>query len=270
MLKGKIKAVCLFEFGIAIVCAFGTTHVYAEMDSIAGQLSPELMRAIDSTPDATLFSVEAYAAVSSMYLFRGQDLGNGSAMVSGYVVGSSKGFYSGIWGASGDSELGTEYDVFFGYEGNIGDVTINTNLTNYIYPSNEDADTFGAVSDFYLNVTYALFAFDYQDNIAGDSGYAYYAFTASLFKYSVTLGMADIDDLSDNVALSNIPGDSNFAGDIRVDYTHLDFSYSHNENLTFTVSKVLQQDNVEVGGVKYENNVDDDLLFVVSYSLPIE
>jgi len=270
MLKSNMMAVRLSASAFAIAGVFGATQAYADLDTTVAQLSPDLMSSIEGAPDTTLLSVEVHATVANMYLFRGQDLGNGSAMISGYLVGSGKGFYSGIWVASGDAELGAEYDVFFGYEGNISDVTVNTNLTNYIYPSNEEADTFGARSDFYLNVAYGPFALDYQDNIAGDSGYAYYAFTVALLRYSVTLGVADINDLTDSAILSNVPGDSYFAGDVRVDYTHLDFSYSYNDNLTFTVSKVLEQDTIEMGGVKYENNVDDDLLFALSYSLPIE
>jgi len=265
-----MKAIRLSVLGVAVAGALGATHVQAEEDTTTVQVSPDLMRSIEGAPGDTSLEFETSATVANMYLFRGQDMGNGSAMISGTIVGISNNLYGGIWAASGDSESGTEYDVFLGYEGNIGDVSINTNLTNYMYPSDDDADTFGAVSDFYLNIAYLLFAFDYQDNIAGNSGYAYYALSASALKFSVTLGMADVDDLSENIALSNTPGNSDFAGDAPVDYTHLDFNYAHSDNLTFTLSKVLEQDSIEVGGVKYENNVDDDLLFVVSYSLPIE
>jgi len=51
--------------------------------------------------------VAASAAVSSMYLWRGQDLGNGSPAVSGDIVASTAGAYAGIWGRGGDSATGT-------------------------------------------------------------------------------------------------------------------------------------------------------------------
>ena len=45
------------------------------------------------------------------------------------------------------------------------------------------------------------------------------------------------------------------------DYSHLDLGYQYNDNLSFTVSKVIDTD---------DDTQEDDTLFVVSYSLPID
>jgi len=47
--------------------------------------------------------------------------------------------------------------------------------------------------------------------------------------------------------------------------THFDLTYAFNENLSFTVSKVLDDDAEDTAEPK-----DEDAIFVVSYSLPIK
>ena len=49
--------------------------------------------------------VSASAAVANMYLWRGIDLGDGSAAVSGDLVYSNSGAYVGIWVSSGDDRV---------------------------------------------------------------------------------------------------------------------------------------------------------------------
>ena len=214
--------------------------------------------------------VAASAAVSNLYLFRGADLGNGSAVVSGDLIASMMGFYGGVWASSGDSSAGSEYDLFVGYNAEFDGVSVDVGLVNYMYPKDSANDTFGAFSEFYLSVGFMGFGFDYSDNIAGDPGFAYYALSYNVDKFTVLMGMVDIDELDSSVALSNNSSSSVYGGSQKVDYTHLDLTYAYNDNLSFTVSKVITQDEIEVGAVTYEKNQEDDLLFVVSYSLPID
>ncbi|MCG8316163.1 MAG: TorF family putative porin [Pseudomonadales bacterium] len=216
------------------------------------------------------FEVSASAAVANLYLFRGVDLGSGNAVVSGDIIGSFAGFYGGIWGTSGDSTAGTEYDLFVGYGAEFDGVSVDVGLVNYMYPSDDATDTFGAFSEFYLGVGFMGFGFDYSDNIAGSSGFEYYAFSYSIDKFTILMGMADVEEVEDGTSLSNDPTSDLFGGSVGVDYTHLDVTYAYNDNLSFTLSKVVAQDEIEVGDVTYEKNQEDDLLFVVSYSLPLD
>ncbi|PCJ30789.1 MAG: hypothetical protein COA99_17755 [Moraxellaceae bacterium] len=56
------------------------------------------------------------------------------------------------------------------------------------------------------------------------------------------------------------------------DYTHLDLPYAYNDNIAFTVSKVVDFDQHNDGtGLDTDGaGIDDDTLVVVSYSLPIK
>ena len=251
-----MKASQLSALAIAVTGAMGATQAVAEVD------------------------VSASVAVSNLYLFRGIDLGGGRGMVSGDLIASSNGFYGGIWATSGDKAAGSEYDLFIGYATEIEGVSVDINITNYNYSAWDAGDSFGDYSEIFLNVGYGPFSIDYQVNVAdgsysagaeteaaklaGLSGFQYVAFNASFKQFTATLGFADINDYSESKPLT-----TGNVGSVGTDYTHLDLSYAYNDNLTFTASQIIDQDDVTLGGVKYENR-DDDMLFVVSYSLPIE
>lgn len=196
-------------------------------------------------------SAELGASVSlaTAYLWRGQDLGNGSPAISGDIVYSTGGAYGGVWGSSGDDSLGNEYDLFVGYGAEFGDVSVDLSVWNYIYPDAGNGDGFGASSDTFgdlseviLSVGLGAFSLTYYDNIAGANGYEYITLGASFGAFGVTYGTTSNED------------DAN-------DYSHLDISYAFNDTVSFTLSQVIDQDDNE--------GVDDDLNFVVSYSLPI-
>ncbi len=188
--------------------------------------------------------VAASVSVASAYLWRGQDLGDGSPAVSGDIVLSTAGFYGGIWGSSGDDALGNEYDLFAGYGTEVGGVSIDLSVWNYVYPDlGMRNDTFGDLSEVILSVGFGPVAVTYYDNIAGAQGYEYLTVGAEMGAFSVTLGTTSNNDDDD-------------------DYTHLDLGYAFNDNVSFTLSQVIDEDE--------NGNVDDDLNFVVSYSLPIE
>jgi uncharacterized protein (TIGR02001 family) len=207
-----------------------------------------------ATPAAA--EVTASAAVSNMYLWRGLDLGNGDAAVSGDLRYTNSGAYVGVWLSSGDSTLGNEYDYYAGYGNKIGDFTYDLSLWNYNYsdagldPNNPgfdvSDDTTGDLSEVIATLGYGGFvSFSYYDNIAGASGYEYYTLSGIYEQFSVTLGYHD-------------PSGGN-------DILHANLTYAFNSNLSFTVSKVVDQDT-------HKNDpgaVDEDVKFVVTYALPI-
>lgn len=189
--------------------------------------------------------VAASAGVASAYLWRGQDLGNGDPAVFGDLTYSNSGFYTGIWGSSGDAASGNEYDLFAGYGKEFGDFSVDLSVWTYVYPDGENTgnDTMGNLSEVVLGLAYGAFSLKYYDNVAGGSGYSYITLGADINKFSVLLGTTQNKDS-------------------RKDYTHLDLAYAYNDNLTFKISKVVNQE--------VDNTVDDDMNFVVSYSLPIK
>jgi len=193
---------------------------------------------------AAAVEVSASAAVASSYLWRGYDLGSGTPAVSGDLSASAGGAYAGIWGSSGDTAAGTEYDLFAGYGVELGAFTFDISVWNYNYPTTSTLSAgnpstrFGDLTEVVLSVGTGPVTLSYYDNVAGASGYEYWTLGADFNKFSVLLGLHD-----------------NPSGD---DPVHLNLSYAHNENLSFTISQFIS-----------DEPDDDNMKFIVSYSLPI-
>jgi len=187
---------------------------------------------------AAAVELGASAAVASTYLWRGYDLGSGTPAVSGDLVVNGGGAYAGIWGTSGDTSAGTEYDLFAGYGTTLGAFTFDISVWNYNYPTGPDEVDAGDLTEVILSVGVGPVTASYYDNVAGSSGYEYYTLGVDIDRFSVLVGMHD-----------------NPSGD---DPVHIDLSYAYNENLSFTVSQFIS-----------DEPPGDDLKFVVSYSLPI-
>ncbi|WP_300426693.1 TorF family putative porin [uncultured Thalassolituus sp.] len=213
--------------------------------------------------------VSASASVASMYLWRGMDLGNGSPAVSGDITVSTGGAYATMWTSSGDSAAGNEYDLALGYGGELEGFSYDVSIWTYVYPSagnfayydptDEDdndipdileSDTSGntfSLSEMIVSLGYEGASFSYYYPVSSnpnDYSYMTLGYGAGAFSGMVGITMVEDDDGED-------------AG-----YTHLDLSYAFNDSLSFTASKVVAEDE--------EDSYDDDLKFVVSYSLPIE
>ena len=184
--------------------------------------------------------VSGSVGIASSYLFRGVDLGPGTPAVWGDLSYSNSGFYGGVWASSGDTTVGTEYDVYVGYSNEIGDFSYDIGVVNYVYPEVADGGDFGDVSEAYLSLGYGPVSFSYYDNIAGATGYEYYSLSAEFGAFSALIGLNDNED------------------DDADDPVHLDVSYAYNDNLSFTLSQQIA-DEAET----------DDLKFVVGYSIPI-
>jgi len=187
---------------------------------------------------AAAAEISASAAVASSYLWRGYDLGSGTPAVSGDLVINSGGAYAGVWGSSGDTGVGTEYDFFAGYGSALGAFTFDISVWNYNYPTGPEEIDAGDLTEVILSVGAGPMTLSYYDNVAGASGYEYYTLGFDIDRFSVLLGMHDYPSGDDPV--------------------HLNLSYAYNENLSFTLSQFIS-----------DEPAGDDLKFVVSYSLPI-
>jgi len=197
---------------------------------------------------AAAIEVSASAAVASTYLWRGYDLGSGTPAVSGDLSVSAGGAYAGIWGSSGDTSAGTEYDLYAGYGLEAGGFVFDVSVWNYNYPTGAgytlDGETdFGDLTDVVYTIGYGPVSFSWYDNVAGDGseGTEYFTLSGEYGKFSALIGMWDIDNCTEDC-----------------EPTHLNVSYAYNDALSFTVSQFIS-----------DEPVDDDLKFVISYSLPI-
>ena len=228
----------------------------------AGVLSAAVSGALLAAPAAqAVDGVVASASVANMYLWRGIDLGHGSAAVSGDLSYHLGGGYAGVWMSSGDNSLGQEYDYYAGYGATMDDFLFDISLWNYNYSDNGIAgkgfgisdDTTGELSEIVTTVGWKTIKFSYYDNVAGASGYHYYTLSGSYDKFSALLGRHDFE---------HGPGGNK-------DMTHLNLTYAYNENLSFTASKVIDQDCGKNSG-SCTGSIDEDLKFVVTYALPIK
>lgn len=195
--------------------------------------------------------VSGSVGIASTYLWRGQDLGSGTPAVSGDLNYSQSGFYTGVWGSSGDTANGSEYDLYAGYGTSFGEddfFSVDLSIWNYNYPTGSDETDFGDLSEVVLSLGVGPVALTIYDNVAGDTGYMYYTLGGTVGAFSLTVGMHDAID-----------GD--YCGEAETEEcqtVHVDLSYAYNDNMAFTLSQEIA-----------DESPTDDLKFVVSYSLPI-
>ena len=205
-----------------------------------------------NTAQAADVEVSASAGVSNMYLWRGLDLGYGAAMVDGSLDIAMGGAYAGVWTASGYSSWGSEYDLYVGYAGEVEDFSYDVMLVTYTYPSSaggaDQPDSEGNTFDFseyIISLGYMGASLSYTGSMGAESSddYSYITLGYGYDAYSVMVGISD-DEGSE------------------ADYTHVDLSYAVNDNLSFTLSKIVDMDE--------DDSYDDDLKVAFYYSLPVE
>ncbi len=195
-----------------------------------------------AAPITAAAEVTGSLGISNFYLWRGQDLTVGGGMVHGSLdYGHESGLYAGVWGASEASGIGGETDVYVGFGGEAGGLSYDLSYWSYIYPSSDTG--FGEVGEVILGlgmggVDLGVYV-DASDGTEGDNLYLTLGYGFDKFGITVGTWMLDADDS---------------------DYTHVDLSYSPVENLTFTASKVVAND--DFAGV----TDDQDVLFNVGYA----
>jgi hypothetical protein len=194
--------------------------------------------------------VAASASIANMYLWRGQNLGQsattgGIPAFSGDIAVSASGAYGGIWASSGDANAGQEYDIYAGYGGEAGAISYDVSIWAYVYPDGGTTDgTFGDNSEIIVSLGAAGASVGIYKQIGDDvdNDNMYYTLGYGMDAFSANVGMTGAADKDD-------------------DYTHLDLSYAYNDNISFTVSKIVSQE--------IDKKLDEDTKFVISYSLPI-
>ena len=226
-----------------------------------------LVAALGFTAQANAATPEVSASVSvaNTYLFRGVDLGAGSAQVAGDLIADFGGAYAGAWLSSGDDALGTEADFFAGYAFDIADTGISADLgyLTYVYPSSdigagETAEVYAVLGYAYDDVELS-YAFNYDVSGSGDNkltaedgrDWTYMSLSAAVDQFGVLVGYHNEDSIGHGLL-------------------HIDGTYAYNDNLAFTVS-------VPVDGKDYVNSDgdtvnlrDNDPTYVATLSLPIE
>ncbi|WP_455207311.1 TorF family putative porin [Kaarinaea lacus] len=208
-----------------------------------------------ATPLAAQAEVSASMAFSNMYLWRGQNISSGSAAISGsldYSHGS--GFYAGAWG-SNEGINGSETDLYAGFGGEVSGFSYDISYWWYIYPEGgglgpdtglTDTDLSEAVLSLgYGPVSVGIY-YGVDTELQGVTGSDYFYYTVGfdfLEKFNLTYGAWSYDDLTKAPATG--------------EYSHITFSYSPLDELTFTISKAMEDG---------ADTLEEDPLFQVTYS----
>jgi len=190
--------------------------------------------------------LEASAGVANTYLFRGVDVNDGRPQVFGDLTYRADfGLYISGWGSSAGNGS-SEFDSVLGFSHDVGPVSVNIGAINYVYPGEDDIDTFGAQSEAFVGASWNGFELYYYSNIAArgkvnqNEGYYYVAASYTWKQFAVTVGHAADDTLKGN---RDDAGIQDFAIDkAEYSYTHLDITYAFNDNLSFTVSQIVDRD----------------------------
>jgi uncharacterized protein (TIGR02001 family) len=108
----------------------------------------DLATASKAAGDTPAFTVSGSATLTSDYRFRGVSQSDeGMAVQGGITISHESGFYVGAWGSNlaGWGTFGganMELDLIAGYTFSVGEGTLDTGLTWYMYPSGADTTDF--------------------------------------------------------------------------------------------------------------------------------
>jgi len=199
-------------------------------------------------PTIASAEMSANLGIANMYLWRGQNLTPDGPQVSGGIEFSGDtGLYGGLW--TSNETGGHETDLYVGFGGEAGDLSYDISYWQYLYP--EDTDDLGdqvdlgdnTVSDIVVGLGFAGvgLTFYVASETQGGPDATYITLDYGMGDYSFLFGTWDVD-----------APDS--------EYSHIQVSYAVNDNLSLTVSKASDDGA----------GVEEDPLFVVSYSIPLD
>lgn len=78
-------------------------------------------------------------AATSEYMFRGIETSQGAAVQGSLTGALDSGFYAALWGSNIDETFSTELDVYGGWTGDVGPVTLDVGAIQYLFlETNED------------------------------------------------------------------------------------------------------------------------------------
>lgn len=206
---------------------------------ISAMVAGSSMMAI--APATAQAGVSANAGMVTNYVFRGIEQTESASASAGLDYEHESGFYAGTWVA--DVEDGLEYDLYAGWGGSFGDVSLGLGVTGYYYTDDAFDDTYQEMN---LSIGYDMLTVGYDrgtyDNYGNDVDYDHMYASIGYGDFSGTYGILDGDvDSSDT------------------DVTYLDLGYS------FSLAEGLD------GGVNYiysdtDGNPEEEQFVVLSVS----
>ncbi len=197
-----------------------------------------------AVPSIASAEMSANLGLASMYMWRGLNLTPDGPQISGGIEFSGDtGLYGGLW--TSNETGGHETDLYVGFGGEAGDFSYDISYWQYLYPEDgTDVDLAdNTLSDVVLGLGYAGvgLTFYVASETQGGPDATYITLDYSVGDYSFLFGTWDIDAPNS-------------------EYSHFQVSYAVTDNLGLTVSKASDDGW----------GAEEDPLFMVSYSMPIE
>ena len=127
------------------------------MRTIRKRLAPTMFAAVLVTAaGGAQAEISANVAVTSDYVFRGvSQTDENPAIQGGFDYSHDSGFYAGVWGSNVDGGLyngaSAEFDLYFGYSGELGGVGIDIGFLRYNYAGSSPSTDYDEI---YLGVSY--------------------------------------------------------------------------------------------------------------------
>jgi uncharacterized protein (TIGR02001 family) len=198
-------------------------------------------------PGVAQAEVSSDLTVSSMYLWRGQDISNSKPAVSSSInYNHDSGFYAGSWVSSEGVSGSYELDVYLGFAKSFGDFGVDVGVYEYLYPQIAGSMSDSDISEYKVSGSWkdlSLTAYVNTDATNSDD-YIYYSVDYSYDKFGFHYGMTDVTT------------DAN-------DYNDYSVSYAMTDALTWTLSQAE-------GNAIATNSTMDDPIVMVSYSVPLK
>lgn len=143
-------------------------------------------------PATTQAGVSANIGAVSNYVFRGIEQTESASASAGLDYEADSGLYVGTWIA--DVETGLEYDIYGGWAGSIGDVSVGLGATTFRYTDTAFDYPYNEVN---ASLGYGMFTIGYDKGVyedpAGDIDYDNKYIGVEYEGFSATFGMLDSD-----------------------------------------------------------------------------
>lgn len=198
------------------------------MTNMQKTLAALLVSSTALTGVAQAAEVEANFGVTTDYIWRGMTQNSGNSSASGGIdVAIDGGFYVGTWVGDVDYNGSTyELDLYGGYAGEIGGLSIDVGYLAYMYPDAPDtfdgedqdldfSEVYVSVGSGPLSLSYYVLA-DGDGKDAGDDTYASVAYETEIgsWGFAASYGLYDVDgndDASSDIVISLSKDDFTFA-----------------------------------------------------------
>lgn len=201
------------------------------------------------------------AGVASQYLWRAVTFSDHNAIVyGGLEYGHESGLYGGFFTTTEGDQI--EYDLYGGFGGSAGAFSYDLGIIQYRYTIGGQqrvmVDDDGEVEGFGVSArrdgedfqeAYVILGFDTGVGEIGAEAHLgwgefgstdedveddYFALTYNYDRVGVTLGYYDLEDMEVEIDGEETTWDPS--------YTHLDLSYEVHDGLTFTYSKIIDEE----------------------------